>query len=311
MDRRSLLVVAGLALLAGCAGLPIDDGAGVTETLTPVPVTDVESTPGTGDTLPPGVAANGSVDRNRLLEAHAEQLADRSYTYEFSYESAVSDPNVSAASFDRRLVVAGDAFLVEQTNYGVRSNVTLYADEAGAVQRVESGEGVEYERRADVGDPRAFSFTERVVAEYLGWPASNVTAVERDGQRYVRLHFAAIPPSQLASSPQSSVANYSATAYVTPAGLIRTVAVEYEIVGRERRQWVSFRSTYTGIGETTLDRPDWADEAPESTRSPAQSTPPARTETADSATATDAAGTATVTPTERRPASTGNATSVG
>jgi hypothetical protein len=100
----------------------------------------------------------------------------------------------------------------------------------------------------------------RAIQWYLSDIEFAVTSVEREGTRLYRLYS---PPSRAPPAVttdqrvKANVWNYTATAYVTPAGFVRTMIVDYELTSRPVRGFVSLRVEYTAVGETTVSRPEW------------------------------------------------------
>jgi hypothetical protein len=90
---------------------------------------------------------------------------------------------------------------------------------------------------------------------------SNVTVetVERDGETLYRVHVPEDP------SPGPQRRNYTATVYVTPSGVVRSlfvvdsISVGDDLDGDETSDYNVARNRYTvrGVGETGVSEPAW------------------------------------------------------
>jgi acetolactate synthase-1/2/3 large subunit len=119
---------------------------------------------------------------------------------------------------------------------------------------------------------------DRPIAALTGDGGLNMTLGELETAQRLGLGFAVIVVNNAASgyvkalqhlmygagayqSSDLSETDYAATAFVTAAGLVRGVVVEYEYTLRGDRVAVSLRSDYRAVGETDVDRPGWVAEA--------------------------------------------------
>lgn len=264
MVRRLALVALVAVALAGCSALAPDDAARTpTDAVTPMAVpTD---TPGETLSPPPGVAANGSVSPGALTRAHFAALGDRSFRWRLDYRRSVdrsapvggeTAPNASVDVAERRLRVGDDgSYRLTRRMTGMVGG-TVYADDTGRYVRGLRSNGSGYRVGSGGPDYRHYLRTGQTLGRYFSVDGSTVSTVARDGRTYYRVHVTT-PPRTLGGHAKQRVTNYAATAYVTPAGLVRAVAVEYEYTITDDRVTVSLRSEYRGVGETDLSRPDW------------------------------------------------------
>ncbi|QLH84729.1 DUF7537 family lipoprotein [Halosimplex pelagicum] len=300
MDRRLALVAALAVALAGCSALsPGDAGPTPTETVTPLAVpTDAPT-----ETLspPPGIAADGAVSPGALVRAHFAALGDRSFTWRLDYRRSVdrSAPvggetasNATVDVAERRLRAASDgSYRLTRRMTGAAGD-TVYADDTGRYVRGARSNGSGY--RVGDGEPdyRHHLRTGQTVVRYFSVNASTVSTVEREGRTYYRVHVTSPPRTLTEGHAKQTIRDYAATAYVTPEGLVRTVAVEYEYRLRDDRVAVSLRSEYRAVGDTEVPRPGWVtDPADRGTATVRPTT--AATTTAAVATPTDQPPTAT------------------
>ncbi|WP_459192370.1 hypothetical protein [Halosimplex sp. J119] len=261
--RNGAVVVAALVLLSGCNAVSFgNDGSNaLTDTVTPVPVTDTPADPtatATSADLPPGVGADGSVDGIALARAHNESVNNRSYTWVVDYDTGESE--FLGGVFTRRVVVGNGSFFVEQVSLGPGANTSLYVNESGGFLRMTNGDETRYDLLETPGGHREHVFAEEAIRRLLGGATFDVTTVERNGQTYYRLHAADGPIPQTLASSSVVIRNYTATAYVTSRGFVRSLTAEYDRVIDGSQSHVSFRYDYSDLGESTPTAPPWVDE---------------------------------------------------
>jgi hypothetical protein len=267
MDRRYaasvcvlLLAVAGCSALSGAA--PSQD---VTATLTPVPVTETSPSgetatpqPRPASAFPPGVSPDGTVDPDRLFEAHVESLAERSYTWVYRKNERAN----GSGTFSGQTRVRVDDGVGSVENRGFRSgmNNSLYLTDQNGYLRWTNGNQTRYTVRNVTVADRRYSFVEYGLRTFLPEQGVQTSVVEWNGRRYVRLYVQPRPPppgltEQLVDS--NLVWGFTLTAYVSPAGRVQMMAVEYN----DRQAHVSWRFDYRAVGETNVTRPDWVSRA--------------------------------------------------
>ncbi|MFB6139757.1 MAG: hypothetical protein ABEJ26_04910 [Halosimplex sp.] len=301
--RGRELFVATLVFLAGCGAVPFG-GAGpeaVTDTVTPVPITDAgtSATPSAAD-LPPGVSPDGTVQPERLVAAHRESLSNRTYTWTVEYDTGRE--GLVSGSFSGRVAVGDDAFLVEQTRAGPQSNTTLYVNETGGYLRSVSGGYIRYDLIRVPGPVEEYDFADEAIRRYLTGISFDVRRVERRGETYTRLHAADGSVPRGLSESDAAIENYTATAYVTPEGFVRSLTVNYDRREGGQRTGVVFRYDYGVLGNTTVTAPEWSGRiSPRSTPTPVDpesESEPATPPDATVAPRSNATGTPTPTETE-------------
>ncbi|MFC7138958.1 hypothetical protein ACFQMA_03790 [Halosimplex aquaticum] len=260
MGKRAVVLVA-LVLLSGCSAVPFgsDSQQGApTDTVTPVPVTDADggaTATATAADLPPGVSADGSVNAIELARAHSAYVENRSYTWFVDYDTGEQD--FLGGVFTRRAVVGNGSFFVQQASLGSGANTSLYVNESGGFLRSTEGNETRYDLIEVPGDHSQYVFADAAIRRFLNGARFAVTTVERGGQTYYRLYTADGPVPDTLASSSVAIRNYSATAYVTPDGFVRSLSVEYDrFVGGDRSD-VSFRYDYSGVGESTPRAPTW------------------------------------------------------
>ncbi|QLH77689.1 hypothetical protein HZS55_10410 [Halosimplex rubrum] len=254
--RWGLVAVAVAVLVAGCSAVSFGgDGPGSdpTSTVTPVPVTDSPPPTRTGvGERPPGVSVNGTVDAEALARAHTEYLADRTYTW-----SMREDASGPGAGFVRRVVVGNETFSLSQVQGELRRNASLYVNESGGFLRVAEPEGTRYDLLRLPGRPADYVFATVSIRQFLGDRTVAVSTVDRRGRTYYRLHAAGGPAPRALGPAEATIRHFSATAYVTREGFVRSLAAEYDRVVDGDPSHVSIRYDYSRLGESAPSAPDW------------------------------------------------------
>jgi hypothetical protein len=294
MVRQRALVVCLVAVAAGCgSALFADSAPAPRETATPVSLTPAgTATP--GPSLPPGVSDGGALQTARLQRAHDATLANTTYTLVITQRITLSGTTTSTQRALSRVAVGETATLatIRRSNGGV--NRSLYLTGSEGYQRSVTG-GNTTVTAVDPTDESLEVFGTRPIQWYLSDVEFAATAVERDGTRLYRLYSPpGRAPAAVTTDPRvkANVWNYTATAYVTPAGFVRTVAVDYELTSRPVRGSVSLRIEYTAVGETTVSRPEWVPTPSRRTATPS-STPKLGTPGTSTTAGPNASGTST------------------
>lgn len=275
-DRGVVLALAALLAVAGCAGAGGPTAAELTVTPAPVP-TDAPPTP--DERLAPGLTTAGVVDPLALAAAHAAVL--RSATYEVSIEEVVV--RADGSLIERRVVegrFAGPTRyrvrLERETSRGPDPTSSLYANGARLYERLETTSGTRYYvPREDLeGRPRwpedpAGRPTQRgeLYAALVGSRPAYVGSTVVDGEtRHRVVADGAVHASFLAAWEYvDTIESFRFTATVRDDGLVVGYDLRYEAtVGGE--PWVVTRTArWTGVGEVTVDPPDWYPTARERT----------------------------------------------
>jgi len=246
MDRRVAAV--GVALLfAGCGAFGGATGADATTgpddatTLTPVPVPSVTDEP---VTLPPGVTTGGVADADTLLDAHRAALRDRSYTLavRLSVDGTVT----------RRTARVESPTRYAQRDVLVRQGVTIsrFASDRTVYTRSVSQNLTRYDRFDTVRPPGSQTVRESRVL--LSIPAATVFESTVDGRSafVVRGSYPVHPAAP-------GLRNVTVRAVVEPDGLVRSLTAEYVRADGDGRTNVTRSFSYSDVGSTTVERPDW------------------------------------------------------
>ncbi len=261
VDRRAVITLL-VVLLAGCGGTAGTDGP-TSPTVTPAPVpagTDVPTaTPG-AETAP-GIGSNGVTDAGRLIQAHADVLARRSFT---AYVNSTRRlPNGSLQSrYVRRVQFEADKdhfyYVLNQydrDSIGDRNRTIERWADGNRVLESTVENGHRSSRVIRQSDPSR-SFPENASNRvdlyrlFTSMKTSLVEVFERNGTTEYHLIAAPqrVPPLR----------NVTLNAVVTEGGLIRTYRVAYTVGPENVRVVVSAR--YGRLGRTDVPLPDWVTE---------------------------------------------------
>jgi hypothetical protein len=245
-----------LVVLAGCnlPGVgPTGDG---TPSVTPAPVPD--------DEYPPGLTENGLRNATALVLAHTDALRNRSLRA--VNERVVTDENGSRRSYANGTVRYGpdwSRFRIESVRGGVDLREHRYAAFANRTTSYvrHGGDGeTTYERDDDPPGAPTWVLTERV-RELLG--AFEDATVTRAGEEPLRFRIEGSLRDGALGGQYDRVENATGVAVVDRSGVIRRVRVEYDAADREIEGWIHVRERIAvrDVGNTTVTRPGWLDEA--------------------------------------------------
>lgn len=271
----AVVCVTALVVLSGCAGL--SDGGGTsaptteeagdrTGATTPSPT--AASEPGSVTTesarLAPGLTADGLADPLELVNAHTAVLRSEPFTVRYELRRNGDDHDVTRTLSSRTdlngTVRANAVQWVNTTGsapsfYENRSGRTAIWRDGGTVfhRTVENGSAT-YDRVLAMNaslSPNLLT-QRRDLAQYLSSAEPRtVSEVTRGGETYYRVEGSFQEPYR--NGPTN------VTAYVAPSGLVAELVVEE--AGAERVGPSVLRVTYEGVGETSVERPEWVETA--------------------------------------------------
>lgn len=248
------LLLVALVATAGCSGPFAGSTPSGTETVTPAPVPEEPPPTDRDGELAPGLTDDGVVDAARLVGAHTEALIDTSYTARLS--TTRTAPNGTLRErYDRAVrVAAPDRF---------RYVLTV--------------ETPDLERRTDrwrSGERAYEAVTENGNTTYRSMDRPSVpTLLSREGLfRLFRLIPSRVTDTRTVDGTTTyrivggpgdlpPLTNVSYVANVTDRGLITSYRVTYTLDREDDPRHVTVEATVTGVGDTTVDRPVWYDEA--------------------------------------------------
>lgn len=273
------LLVALLVVLAGCSGVPVVQPEESTETVTPIP----ERSP--APSYPPGMTNRGVEAPDVTASAHADRLAETSYTLtsnrtvrangtlksffsvrvdlddERNYHARARTDGQDGPEFLGRPPATAEFWSDGETHLRklTRDGETTYDELESGPGRVSTWRY--WTRTAPFGDRRGSLF--RMVRDVMGsfvW----LIDTERTGDTtQYRLEADEYTSTAFAPSEMTDVRNVTASATVTQSGLVRSIHMRY--VGTIDGETVLVERTirYENVGNTSVERPEWYDRARE------------------------------------------------
>ncbi|WP_276272796.1 DUF7537 family lipoprotein [Haloarcula litorea] len=264
MWLRALAV--GLALvLAGCTGFTT---GGAEEAVTPAPV------PTDGLQYPPGVTEDGVVPA-ALARAHAGSLETTSYTLTTRQTLRDRDGDLVRRVTHVRRVRPGAVRYAGRFRQNVSqyragfatSAVTYWANESTVATRYRNERGEVTLLRWAAGGERFRDLSDRTRLEGE-LAAMDLTVVDRTDRGGVVLAGARLADRDELVTPLfvHDVTNVSVRMRVAYDGTAVARRVEYDAAFRGERVHVVRTARVTGLGATTVERPDWVANTTESER---------------------------------------------
>jgi len=237
----SLVVV--VVLLGGCSGLIGDDGPGSPEEFE----------------YADGYDADGVTDAEAAAESHREGLDNRSsFTVEYGQQiddvqaDVVYQVNVDEETAYNRVDVPSE-------DYGVES---YYGDEQRVTRRFrpEESDPTSEEWNFSTADVNGGDVVAPLLSNATGYESS---LEERNGTRVVVYETSgAENASEVFEIEAENVTSFSASLVVDDAGVVHEANYDLTYTdGEEEERTVTLSFQVTDIGETSVDRPDWAAEA--------------------------------------------------
>jgi len=257
----AVVVVGVLVVLSGCAGVLDGNDDGETS---PDPS---ETPPGVANaTLPPGVNETSLVDADALIGAHVEAMAAEGFVYTYEHRRVKTFPNDTTI---RDISVHGEvratanltALREEADRDRPRDETTNgWTNATGGFERVVA-DGTTYERRSS--GPSAADTVHYLLMNVLGNGEWNLSTVADGGEQVVL-----VADGSRDGTPGSRMTpSVAGRLVVDGEGRIRELNVT------ARRQWyesdvggrIDTRRTFTyevtAVGNVSVSRPGWVDEA--------------------------------------------------
>lgn len=262
----SLLLVL-LVASAGCGGLLGSGEATPTATPTRGTATDTPTPTTTQQSLPAGIAENGSVDAETLAKTHAESLKGASYTSRVRVNQTTrTGQNARSSWFSQVAKVSGEGpFNTTFTSHQPSTSITqvTWGNRSLAISRVKIRGHVRY-RRQDVQQVRRNLSGRGFIKQFLAVGDYSVETVDREAGQVVLTADAAATEN----ISSGRITDYSGRLVVSMNGRIQEMSAELGFSG-QTNQTVSLTVTFeiTNVGETTVNEPDWLSEGVSQTSS--------------------------------------------
>jgi hypothetical protein len=286
MRRSALPVLLALAIvLAGCNGLALGGGETPAPTVTPAPVPTDEPTPTPVPQLAPGLTGEGVVDAFALAEAHSSVLDNTSYTRYVNSTVRYVNGTVYNQFTSRAQYAANDSrFYTMQNGFGVAVRGS------GGLSRWSNGERVivaetrnnstSYTVRRNVnGEPippqeLSFGTNEEQIASIFSSVETRIAGrMTRNGTTLYRVVATNVTNrGAFGNAMWQSPRNITLRALISSQGFVREYRLNYTATLDNSTVRVHRRVRYTALGNTTVERPPWYDEAIENVSTATQTT---------------------------------------
>lgn len=275
-----------LVVLTGCSGVGFDSDSPTdrsVEPVTPVPVPAAD--PATLRTS--GIDDDGVSDPAALATAHGQWLANRSYTLT-SNQTVRYENGTVRSQYTVHLRLTEDRTYHAAVRTGGVDGPKVLGEPPAYAEFWSDRET--YVRAFGEPDPRynEFSPTASGVGTWYFWAMTGSFTFRMTPGVMIQSSFSEVPtrietrrieagvPRYRLTSPEPTTAslpfpdavparNVSLTAEVDGTGLVRQLRLDYRGRIDEEPVVVTRRISYTNVGSTDADRPEWFDEATDST----------------------------------------------
>jgi hypothetical protein len=272
----AVLLVAAV-VLAGCSGLAFGGDGTPTQTVTPAAVPTDEPTPTPVPQLAPGLTGQGVTDAFALGEAHVAALDDISYTMQENFSVTYQN----GTEYRQRGVVAQLAandsrYYVSQSIFGsqIYSNRTIvnafWSNGTRVLRaRMLNGNTSYYPLRSADREPRSparigFGTTNREQI-YRLFSSVEMHVTDREQQNGTTVYQVEATnvtnPTAFEGIKRQNPENLTLVAHINSEGLVREYRLNYTAMVNGSPVRVSRWARYTNLGNTTVERPPWYDEA--------------------------------------------------
>ena len=257
LTRKRLLTVALVGLFvasAGCAQIPGmgggDGGDGGSS--------DIAAYTESGDEL----------DGETVSSDHAAALEETdSFTYEVTFEAADGESSLSIDAHVEADTESDEAYSVQESNF--LGNQTAYKYTSG---------NATYEKTVREGDEENAQYTtsedgavepvnttpsfQASLVDGLEWSQEGTEELNGVGvTRYESTGVANVTALVGAGTDAGNVTNVSATMLVDADGVVRRYDLTYTVVEADSETTVTYEVETTDVGSTSVEEPDWLDEA--------------------------------------------------
>ncbi|EJN61237.1 DUF7537 family lipoprotein [Halogranum rubrum] len=259
-----LVLHLSLALLVVCAGCSGTPGFGPSETPTRQPT----ATPAAP---PAGLSTDSVTDARALAESHRTVLDSTSYTVNYQQTVRYQNGTVFSQTNATHRVSSDEtawAALSVDGAYplflgGVAGGMETWTNESLSITEIETADQSMYQRGIERRGPASFS------AAYSLLEPLHLTTTGRTGVGAgTRYHLTTTEPAAtnafgLGGAPAR---NATLTAAVDGDGVLRHYELQYTTEFRNETLHVTQTMRIGGVGETTVPRPEWVDDALEKTK---------------------------------------------
>lgn len=274
--RRWILsaLVALAVILAGCNSLALGGDKTPTSTVTPADVPTDEPTSTPVPQLAPGLTGKGVTDAFALAEAHTAVLDNTSYTRHNSGRTQYVNGTIFRQSTGRSQYTADDSWLYTiQNGFDMNGNGSLSGWSNGErviIARMSNNTTSYNIPRNHDGEPippRVLSFGtrgERIALLFSTVETRVTNRTTRNGTTLYRVETINVT-NQAAFEVGQNPRNVTFWALISSQGVVREYRLHYTATLNNSTARIHRHVRYTDIGNTTVERPPWYDEAIENT----------------------------------------------
>lgn len=280
-ERMSRPILAGLLALllvfAGCNAISLG-GETQTATLTPAAVPTDEPTPTPVRQLAPGLTGAGVTDPFTLAATHSSILNDTSYTFRENATVRYANGTIADRSVTRTQFAANEnRFHIVQngSDMAVRGlrGVSLWSNGERVFMARMSDNGTSYNvpRGSDsepVSPRRFLSFgtnRERIASLFRSVETRVADSEQRNGTTRYRVESTTVTNRGAFENDWQNPRNVTLIADIDSQGLVREYRLTYAATLDGAPVRIERHVRYTDIGNTTVERPSWYDDAIERT----------------------------------------------
>jgi hypothetical protein len=263
-----LLLTSGCSFLGGSASPTATEGSSPTATDAGSPTTTPQQTR-TPAPYPPGYGEAGVVDADRAVEAHTDGVADHeSFIVEFNGTALSNDRVATIDALQATNLSTERAYTI--TRVGGRGTTTQYYENGTVYVRTDppGEDDPEYTSREATFRPRDFTGTNQVepLVRYVEYGGPE-RFTRTDGGTFFRYRSSGVENvTNVQAILGESVAPENVTdievgLVVGPSGIVHRSAYEATVERGGETLELAIEVNVLGFRSTTVDRPDWFEEA--------------------------------------------------
>ena len=263
-----LLLTSGCSFLGDSASPTATEGSSPTTTDAGSPTATPQQTR-TPAPYPPGYGESGVVDADRAVEAHTDGVTEReSFIVEFNGTALSNDRVASIDALQATNLSTERAYII--TRVGGRGTTTQYYENGTVYVRTDSPgeEDPEYSSREATFRPRDFTGTNQVepLVRYVEYGRPERIS-RTDGGTFFRYRSSGVENvTNVQAILGASVDPENVTAIevgivVGPSGIVHRSAYEATVERGDETLELAIEVNVLGFRSTTVDRPDWFEEA--------------------------------------------------
>jgi hypothetical protein len=263
-----LLLTSGCSFLGDSASPTATEGSSPTTTDAGSPTATPQQTR-TPAPYPPGYGESGVVDADRAVEAHTDGVTEReSFIVEFNGTALSNDRVASIDALQATNLSTERAYII--TRVGGRGTTTQYYENGTVYVRTDSPgeEDPEYSSREATFRPRDFTGTNQVepLVRYVEYGRPERIS-RTDGGTFFRYRSSGVENvTNVQAILGASVDPENVTAIevgivVGPSGIVHRSAYEATVERGDETLELAIEVNVLGFRSTTVDRPDWFEQA--------------------------------------------------